>query len=154
MLIGQYVNNADEKGRLLIPSKFRNEIAGNSVVVAPGIEDCLRLFTPESWEVVVNEITGSGHMFQLETRKAVRSLVSPASECEIDKAGRILLPQHLRERAGIVKEVLVMGAVEYIELWNPEVYAKTMEVGYDQLVDATEKIGQYYADLKKTEVAE
>lgn len=79
----------------------------------------------------------------------MRALVSPASECEFDKAGRILLPQHLRESVGIVKEVFVVGAVDYVELWDPAEYRAATEVQQDQLLEATEKIGSFYADRRK-----
>lgn len=152
MLVGHYSNTIDEKGRLLIPSKFRNEIEGSTVFVAPGIDRCLRLFTPAQWAAVVKEIIGSGSMFQKETRETVRALVSPATECEIDKAGRILLPTLLREKVGISKEVFVVGAVEYIELWDPAEF-EGASLGVDaQLGEFTERIGRHSAEQKRGEV--
>ncbi len=151
MLVGQYQNSLDDKGRLLIPAKFRNEISGNMVYVAPGIDSCLRIFTPEQWNIVVDEIMGSGSTFQKETRDLMRALVSPASECEIDKAGRVRVPQLLQERVGIVKEVLVVGAVEYIEIWSPEQYQAATEVSAEDVLVATEKIGGFYASRRKGE---
>lgn len=152
MLVGQYYNSIDEKGRLLVPSKFRNEIEGSTVFVAPGIDRCLRIFTPERWNVVVAEIMGSGSMFQKEIRETIRSLISPASECEIDKAGRVLIPQILRDSVSITKEVFVAGAVEYIELWCPEVYQEVVLGDSEKIVETTEKIGQLYAEKRKNEV--
>lgn len=152
LLIGQYLNSVDDKGRLLIPSKFRNEIAGDRVVVAPGLEQCLRLYTPDAWKVVVEEIMSSGSTFQKETRKLLRALLSPASECEIDKAGRILVPQNLREKVALVDKVLVQGVVEYIELWNPDLYEEWMSDSDEEILGAAEKIGEFFANKKKDEV--
>lgn len=152
MLVGQFVNTVDDKGRMLIPSKFRNEIAGDKVIVAPGIDNCLRLYTLESWEVVVKEIMESGSTFQSENRTLIRTMISPASECEIDKSGRILIPSHLREKVAIDKDVLLAGSIEYIELWSPSVYSKVMEGSDEAAFRSSEAIGNYFAEKKKGEV--
>lgn len=149
MLIGQYVNAIDDKGRLLIPSKFRSEIAGDYVYVAPGIDSCLRLYTATAWEVVVKEITESGSTFQEEHRRLIRAMIAPASECEIDKAGRILIPLHLREKVSIDKEVLVVGSIEYIELWDPKEYQQWMNGAEQQIVRSTEELGGYLEKKKR-----
>ncbi len=151
MLVGHYYNSIDEKGRLLIPSKFRNEIEGGTVVVAPGIERCLRVFTLAQWNVVVKEIMGSGSMFQRETRELVRTLISPAFECEIDKAGRILVPANLREKVGLSRDVYVIGAVEYLELWDPTEFDGETNGVETQVAEIAEKIGNHYAEKKKME---
>ena len=127
MLIGQYVNAIDDKGRLLIPSKFRSEIAGDYVYVAPGIDSCLRLYTATAWEVVVKEITESGSTFQEEHRRLIRAMIAPASD----------------------KEVLVVGSIEYIELWDPKEYQQWMNGAEQQIVRSTEELGGYLEKKKR-----
>ena len=151
MLVGQYLNAIDDKGRMLIPSKFRSEIAGDYVVVAPGIDNCLRLYTQSAWSVAVNEITAFTSTLNDKHRSLIRAIISPASECEIDKSGRILIPLHLRQKAAIEKEVLVVGSIEYIELWDPLAYEKWQSGCEAQIASATEELSGYLEQKKRGE---
>ena len=156
MLIGQYFNTVDEKGRLLIPAKLRSEIAGSSVVVAHGIDRCLRIYPLDKWESVVREILGAGSSYALESRFLKRALISTASSLDVDKSGRILLPPGLREESAVIKDAVVLGSVDYIEVWGVETYGlfwdtekyeASLTQKEQQIRVATEKIDNFYNSI-------
>ena len=99
MFMGEYQHNVDLKGRLIIPSKFREQL-GDRVVVTKGLDGCLYLYSTEAWEAFLGKF-GSMNLLSPEDRKLKRYFVAGASECEFDKQGRILLPSSLRNAAGI-----------------------------------------------------
>ena len=118
MFMGEYQHNVDLKGRLIIPSKFREQL-GDRVVVTKGLDGCLYLYSTEAWEAFLGKF-GSMNLLSPEDRKLKRYFVAGASECEFDKQGRILLPSSLRNAAGIEKDVVLAGMIDYIELWDQE----------------------------------
>jgi MraZ protein len=145
VLTGQYSNTFDEKGRLLIPSKIRSELAGDKVVVTSGVDRCLWMYHPDEWSKVVREIMGSTSQFQSKARLLQRRIIAPAVECEIDKSGRIRIPQPLREAAGLEKNAMVLGIMDYIEIWNPEVYDSYLQESESQYLEAAELLGDVLA---------
>ena len=118
MFMGEYQHNVDLKGRLIIPSKFREQL-GDRVVVTKGLDGCLYLYSTEAWEAFLGQF-GSMNLLSPEDRKLKRYFVAGASECEFDKQGRILLPSSLRNAAGIEKDVVLAGMIDYIEIWDKE----------------------------------
>ena len=118
MFMGEYQHNVDLKGRLIIPSKFREQL-GDRVVVTKGLDGCLYLYSTEAWEAFLGKF-GSMNLLSPEDRKLKRYFVAGASECEFDKQGRILLPSSLRNAAGIEKDVVLAGMIDYIEIWDKE----------------------------------
>ena len=118
MFMGEYQHNVDLKGRLIIPSKFREQL-GDRVVVTTGLDGCLYLYSTEAWEAFLGKF-GSMNLLSPEDRKLKRYFVAGASECEFDKQGRILLPSSLRNAAGIEKDVVLAGMIDYIEIWDKE----------------------------------
>ena len=120
MFMGEYQHNVDLKGRLIIPSKFREQL-GDRVVVTKGLDGCLYLYSTEAWEAFLGKF-GSMNLLSPEDRKLKRYFVAGASECEFDKQGRIIIPQELKNYAGIEKELVTMGAMSKIEVWSRDVW--------------------------------
>ncbi len=143
MLNGEYHNTADDKSRVLIPSKMRSEIVGNVLVITRGMDNCLWLFTPEEWRKFSEGIMQNSSMLNKGTRAFQRRIIAPAQECEIDRSGRIQIPAALRKVVGIApkKEVLVLGLSQYIEVWDAESYEEYLDTSEADFTDAAESIG-------------
>ncbi|MBQ9881277.1 MAG: division/cell wall cluster transcriptional repressor MraZ [Synergistes sp.] len=116
MLVGSYNHKLDGKGRMVLPAKFRGEL-GSSVVATIGIDRCIALYPVSRWEELLLKLKDLSS-FKKKTRDFRRVLLSMASEQEIDGAGRILIPQILREYAGSVSEVTLIGAEDHLEIWD------------------------------------
>ena len=118
MFIGEFEHNIDDKGRLIMPAKFREEL-GKEFVVTKGLDGCLFVYTLDEWSNI-EEAMHSKPMITREARKFMRFFFSGATNCEVDKQGRILLPQNLRDHAGLTKEVVLAGVSSRIEIWSKD----------------------------------
>lgn len=116
MFIGQHAHRLEEKGRLSIPKKFRSKLA-QGAVICQGLDGCLFLYPRTSFEQLINKLSQLP-LTRSYARSFTRVLSYAASEVEIDRLGRILIPEYLRQYAGLVTEVVVAGAVERIEIWD------------------------------------
>ena len=115
MFMGEYNHTIDEKGRLIIPAKFREEL-GKSFVITNGNDGCLNIYTKEAWETFLEKLLRlPGNE---DKRKMVRALVSQADSVGLDKQGRILISPTLRGKAGLDKDVVLAGAIDKIEVWD------------------------------------
>ena len=114
-LIGTYAHNLDEKGRLAVPAKLRIELGDPFYVACLG-ENCLTVFPEDEWQKFAGKLSAIPQS-AIEAQSAVRMIFSSACKCEPDKQGRVLLPQLLREKAGIDKEVVMIGAYTRAEIW-------------------------------------
>ena len=139
MFMGEYQHNVDLKGRLIIPSKFREQL-GDRVVVTKGLDGCLYLYSTEAWEAFLGKF-GSMNLLSPEDRKLKRYFVAGASECEFDKQGRILLPANLREYAGIDKYVVSVGVFKRVEIWSKDRYSENSDF------DDMDEIAEHMAEL-------
>lgn len=119
MHIGEYQNKMDEKGRVIMPSKFREEL-GHSFFVTKGMENCLFVFDNDEWEELGEKINDSSQLSRKESRGFARLFYAGASNSSFDKQGRILIPNHLREYANITKDVVIIGVAKRIEIWAKE----------------------------------
>jgi MraZ protein len=141
MLLGEYQHSLDEKGRLIIPAKFREDL-GENFVITRGLDNCLFAYPLSQWKTIeekVKELPTS----QAETRAFVRMFFSGAVEAELDKQGRIVIPQQLREHARIDRDVFVIGVSTKVEIWAKEVwsnYSDRAEQSYEEIAAIT-KIG-------------
>ncbi|MBQ0166628.1 MAG: division/cell wall cluster transcriptional repressor MraZ [Treponema sp.] len=140
LLTGEYRNTLDEKGRILFPSRLRTEITGNVLIVTKSIDSCLWLYTPEEWKSLSEKIMGSASPFDQKARLVIRHLIAPAQEVEFDKAGRLSIPQSLREYAGLSKDCVVLGVNRFIELWDAAKYREYNEQNESALIDATSSL--------------
>lgn len=131
MLIGEYHHNIDEKGRLIIPSKFREEI-GNSFVVTKGLDGCLFVYSLVEWEKIVSKLRRLPFT-KKDARTFMRFFLAGATVCEFDKQGRVNLVNSLIEYAGLKKECLVIGVNDRLEIWSLDKYNNLMNENYDKL---------------------
>ncbi len=139
MFMGEYNHTIDTKGRLIVPSKFREPL-GEEFVVTKGLDKCLFVYPSEEWKTI-EENFRSVSQFSKEARKFARFFFAGAAICEVDKQGRILLPAVLREYAGLEKEVVLAGVVNRVEIWDKERWSETNE--YDDV----EEIAEHMAEL-------
>lgn len=117
MFIGEYSHTIDAKGRLIVPSKLREQL-GEEFIVTKGLDGhCLSVYPMEEWEVLQNKLRMLP-MNSADGRTVARYLMAGAALCELDKQGRILLPAVLREFAQLEKEVVLVGVLERVEIWN------------------------------------
>ena len=114
MFMGEYNHSVDAKGRLIVPSKFREQL-GNEFVVTKGLDGCLFVYSQEEWKRI-EESLREKPLTSKDARKFMRFFFAGAANCEVDKQGRILLPANLREYAGIDKEVVSVGVFSRVHL--------------------------------------
>ena len=115
MLLGRYENSIDAKNRMIIPSKFREDL-GYKAILTKGLDDCLILFPVSTW-AKQEEILSSLPSSDPKARAYKRFIYSNACDCEIDKQGRILIPASLRAAVGLNKELITIGSLDRIEIW-------------------------------------
>ena len=118
MFMGEFHHNIDEKNRLIIPSKFRNEL-GSKFVLTRGIEKCLLVYSIEEWNNIVNKLKELPFT-RKDARTFNRMFLSGATECELDGNGRINIPSYLIDYSSITKECTVIGVNDRIEIWSSE----------------------------------
>ena len=116
MFYGEFDYKIDEKGRLPIPPKYRN-ILKDGLVLTPGAENCLTVYTVTEWKKLCSTLTNSP-LSRSKMRKLSRALFATAFSTRIDAQGRIAIPAPLREHAQIIDDVVVAGANSYLEIWN------------------------------------
>ena len=138
MLIGEYHHNIDEKGRLIIPSKFREEI-GNSFVVTRGLDGCLFVYSLVEWEKIVNKLKKLPFT-KKDARTFMRFFLASATVCEFDRQGRINLVNSLIEYAGLKKECVVIGVNDRLEIWALDKYNNLMEENFEKLDEVSEHL--------------
>ena len=118
MFMGEYNHTIDAKGRLIVPSKFRESL-GDTFVVTKGLDGCLFVYDNEEWNAFEEKLK-SLPITNKEARQFVRFFLAGAAEVEVDKQGRILVPNILREFAQISKDVVLIGVASRIEIWSNE----------------------------------
>src|SRR4051812_26723120 len=105
MLLGEYQHNLDPKGRMAIPAKFRENLAGGAIVTR-GLDNCFFVFAPKEWQALAEKLVALP-LAQANSRAFVRLMLAGATDVEIDAQGRILIPDYLRKYAGLKKEAIV-----------------------------------------------
>ncbi len=118
MFIGEYKHNLDEKGRMAVPKKFREELKGGAVITR-GLDNCLFLYTKKEWEKLAEKLA-SLPFSQAKSRAFSRLMLAGAMDVEVDKQGRIVLPEYLRTFAGLKKTAVVAGLYNRLEIWDQE----------------------------------
>ena len=141
MITGEYRNNLDEKGRMLVPSRVRNLIPGNQLVLTRGIDKCVWVYTPDEWKRIATQMLDSSSVFKSKTRLLQRRIIAPAQECEIDKSGRINIPPSLRDSAGLSKEVVLLAMEKYMEIWDVSEYDNYLNESEEDFLAAAEDLG-------------
>ena len=136
MFMGEYHHNIDEKGRIVLPSKFR-EALGNTFIIARGIEKCLYVYTMDDWNTLVNKMS-TLPFTKKDARIFIRSFFSCATECEFDKSGRTCVSSPLVSYAGLKKECVIAGVNDHIEIWDKdswEAFLKENEENLDAVAE-------------------
>ncbi len=118
MFMGEYNHTVDAKGRLIVPSKFREQL-GDEFVVTKGLDGCLFVYENTEWKILEEKLKKLP-LTNANARKINRFFLAGAALCEVDKQGRILLPAVLREFAGIEKDAVMVGVGNRIEIWSKE----------------------------------
>mgnify|MGYP001179532557 CR=1 FL=1 len=145
MLTGEFRVTIDDKGRILVPSRLRADIDGDTLYVTRGLENCLWLMLPQEFEKLMKTIlNGPGASFNANRRLLQRNIISPAQLCDIDKTGRVNVPPTLREFAALdmKSECTLLGSGTYLELWNTqsfETYLASMDSKFAQAAEELSK---------------
>ena len=132
MFMGEYNHSVDAKGRLIVPSKFREQL-GNEFVVTKGLDGCLFVYSQEEWKRI-EESLREKPLTSKDARKFMRFFFAGAANCEVDKQGRILIPSVLREFASLQKDVVFVGVGSRIEIWSKESWNDSIS-NYDDNMD-------------------
>ena len=139
MFMGEYNHTVDTKGRLIVPSKFREQL-GDEFVVTKGLDGCLFVYSKSEWENIEEKFRNVP-LTTKDARKFARFFFAGAASCEVDKQGRILLPVVLREYAGIEKDVVTVGVFNRVEIWDKDKWQESNS--YDDM----DEIAEHMADL-------
>jgi MraZ protein len=146
MLMGEYHHNIDEKKRLVMPSKFRSEL-GEQFILTRGLDKCLFVYSMDDWNKLVEKLKTLPFTHK-DARNFTRFLLSGATVCELDQAGRVSITSPLIEYAGLTKECVIIGANDRLEIWSEDSWNKFMEDNIDNLSDIAENLftsGDYNA---------
>lgn len=140
MFMGEYNHTIDAKGRLIVPSKFREKL-GDEFVVTKGLDDCLFVYPLEEW-AHIEEAFRKVPLTNKKARDFVRFFFAGAASCEVDKQGRILLPATLRAYAGLEKEIVSAGVLNRVEIWDKEKWERSNDIGdMDEIADYMAELG-------------
>lgn len=138
MLMGEFHHNIDEKGRLIIPSKFRSEL-GSRFVITKGLDKCLFIYSETEWNKIVQKVS-SLQFTKKNVRAFSRTFIGGASTIEFDKQGRINITSPLVHYANITKECVIIGVNERLEIWSEEEFQNYMKENEESLEEITENI--------------
>ena len=138
MFMGEFHHNIDEKNRLIIPSKFRNEL-GSKFILTRGIEKCLLVYSLDEWNNMVNKLKELPFT-KKDARTFNRMFLSGATECELDNNGRINIPSYLIDYASIEKECTVIGVNERLEIWSSEKFENFFNDNIDNFDEIAENL--------------
>lgn len=142
MLIGEYTHTLDPKKRLSLPSKWRSEL-GKTLVVTRGLDNCLFVYPTRAWQVITDKVS-SLPLGAADTRGFNRFFLSGAVEVEVDKAGRILVPDFLKDFAKLTNKVVLAGIHDRVEIWDEKKwndYKQKIEEEADNLAEKLGSIG-------------
>jgi MraZ protein len=142
MFIGEYQHTIDAKGRIIIPSKFRDGL-GDIFIVTKGLDKCLFAYSIEEWAAIEQKLK-SLPLSQKDARAFVRFFFAGATECEVDKQGRILVPNNLREYAGLEKDAVSIGVSTRVEIWSKEQWDKyndDSDLNYEEIAEKLINLG-------------
>ena len=142
MLLGEYSHNLDAKGRVSVPAKFREDL-GHTFIVTKGLDNCLFAYSKEEWKTFEEKLKDLP-LTNMNARNFIRFFFSGATECEIDKQGRINIPQNLREYASLSKDVYIIGVSTRVEIWDKEKwdnYTSPENMDLDEIANQMSNLG-------------
>lgn len=138
MFMGEYHHNIDEKGRLIMPSKFRDAL-GDEFIVTRGMDSCLFVYTKESWDKLTNELNELSFT-KKDVRAFQRFFLSGATMCEFDKQGRINITTPLASYASLSKECVIIGVNDRIEIWAEDKFNSFLDENIENISDIAERL--------------
>ncbi len=138
MLLGEFHHNIDDKGRLVIPTKFREDL-GQEFILTRGIEKCLYVYSKTEWEKLVGKLNTLPFTKKV-TRTFTRFFYSGATACEFDKSGRMSITSPLVSYAGLDKECIIIGVNDHLEIWDSKAFEKFMNDNSDIIEDIAENL--------------
>lgn len=136
MFMGEYQHNIDGKGRIILPARIR-ELLGDKFIITRGMDSCLFVYTQEEWSALESKLKALPFT-KADARAFVRFFFSGATECEVDKQGRVLIPNNLRQHAALQKEVVTIGVSSRVEIWsreNWEKYSAEANLSYEEIAE-------------------
>lgn len=144
MLIGEYTHTIDSKKRLAIPAKLRKAL-GEQAILTRGLNNCLFLYPAMQWQKLTEKL-GSLPVGQGDTRSFLRLMFSGAAETDLDQLGRILVPDYLKNYAGLKQRVVIIGVHDRVEIWDKErwdAYRAEVEKNTDMIAEKLGELGMY-----------
>lgn len=138
MLMGEYHHTIDEKNRLIIPSKFRSEL-GEKFVITRGLENCLFVYSLVEWENIVSKLR-TLPFTKKDSRNFTRFFMSGATECILDKSGRVSITSPLVHYAGLTKDCVIIGANDRLEIWDNDAWENFFNENEDNFSDIAENL--------------
>lgn len=141
MFIGEYHHSLDSKNRMIVPSKLREGLNGK-FIITKGLDGCLYAYPIEEWEILEKKMK-SLPLTNKDSRAFVRFFFSGACEVELDKQGRGLIPQNLKEYAGIEKEIVSIGVLSRVEIWSREKWQEynNSDVDFESIAEKMSDLG-------------
>lgn len=142
MFIGEYQHTLDTKGRVIIPSRFREDL-GDEFVMTKGLDNCLFLYPRKEWSILEEKLK-TLPLTNRDARAFIRFFFSGATECTLDKQGRVLIPFNLREHSKLQKDVVVIGVSTRMEIWSKEEwksYNDDDNLSYDNIAEKMAELG-------------
>ena len=142
MFIGEYQHTLDNKGRVIIPSKFREDL-GDGFVMTKGLDNCLFIYPRKEWSILEEKLK-TLPLTNRDARAFIRFFFSGATECIIDKQGRVLIPPNLREHSKLEKDLVIIGVSTRMEIWSKEEwqsYNNDDNLSYDNIAEKMAELG-------------
>ncbi|MCR2042900.1 division/cell wall cluster transcriptional repressor MraZ [Anaerosalibacter massiliensis] len=142
MFIGEYQHNLDNKGRVIIPSKLRDGL-GDNFIMTKGLDNCLFVYPKSEWGILEEKLK-SLPLTSRDARAFVRFFFSGATECELDKQGRILIPANLRNHSKLEREAVIIGVGTRVEIWSKEewdIYNEDDSLSYESIAEKMAELG-------------
>lgn len=140
MLMGEFEHTLDTKGRISMPAKLRKDM-GDAFILTKGLDGCLFAFSSEEWLNFETKLK-SLPLSDKNARNFVRFFLAGATECEIDKQGRFLIPSNLRQAANLEKDAVIIGVGTRLEIWNKSTWkSKDEEISADEIAENMTMLG-------------
>ena len=140
MLIGEYFHTIDTKKRLALPAKFRKEL-GKSLIVTRGVDNCLVVYTEQEWKKIAEKLAALPES-RPEARTYRRLILAGAMLVSVDKLGRVLIPENLKDYAGLEKRVVVCGLFNRLEIWDSDSWERYRGKEEKKVDDLASKLGE------------
>lgn len=145
LFIGEFHHSMDAKSRLIVPAKFRQEL-GNSFVMTRGLEGCLFVFPENEWAEIAKKMSALPLM-KKDARQFARMFLSGATEAEVDKNGRFVIPAVLSQYAELEKECVVIGVNNRLEVWSKSRWTAFMDESLNQYEEIAEQLIDFEIDI-------